>query len=377
MPWQEVSTMSQKLEFIMLAHSGTVSMAELCRRSGISRKTGYKWLERHRAEGLAGLEARSRRPRQSPARTAPELEARIVQLRQQYPAWGGRKLARVLRDQGLPAAPAPSTVTAILHRHGLIDPAQTAAHAPWQRFEHAAPNALWQMDFKGHVALGTSGRCHPLTVLDDHSRFALVLGACADERTETVRGWLTTAFRHYGLPERMTMDNGSCWGGEDRHGLTALTAWLVRLGIRISHSRPYHPQTQGKDERFHRTLNAELLRARVLADLAESQRQFDRYRHVYNQIRPHEALGLDVPASRYQVSPRTYPESLSPIEYGPGDTVRKVQGKGEFSYRGRLYRVSSALHGQPVAIRPTADDGRFEVFFCHQRVAEIDLRVPD
>lgn len=376
MPWHEVSTMSQKLEFIMLAHSGTVSLAELCRRSGISRKTGYKWLERHRADGLAGLEARSRRPRQSPARTAPELEARIVQLRQQYPAWGGRKLARVLRDQGHLAVPAPSTVTAILHRHGLIDPAQTAAHTPWQRFEQAAPNALWQMDFKGHVALGISGRCHPLTVLDDHSRFAVVLGACADERTETVRGWLTTAFRHYGLPERMTMDNGSCWGGENQ-GLTTLTAWLVRLGIRISHSRPYHPQTQGKDERFHRTLNAELLRARVLSDLVESQRQFDRYRQVYNQIRPHEALGLCVPASRYQASPRAYPESLPPIEYGPGDTVRKVQGKGEFSYRGRLYRVSSALHGQPVAIRPTADDGRFEVFFCHQRVAEIDLRVPD
>lgn len=365
--------MSQKLEFIMLAESGAVSVAELCRRCGISRKTAYKWLNRHEVEGVAGLAERSRRPQRSPARTASEMEARVVQLRQQYPAWGGRKLARVLRDQGHEAVPAPSTVTAILHRHGLIDPEAAQAHTPWRRFEHPEPNALWQMDFKGHFAM-RSGRCHALTVLDDHSRFSLVLGACADERTETVRGRLTEAFRHYGLPERMTMDNGSCWGGEEPHGLTALTAWLVRLGIRVGHSRPYHPQTQGKDERFHRTLDSELLRARVPADLAECQADFDRYRHVYNQVRPHEALALSVPASRYRPSPRAYPEQLPPIEYGPGDTVRKVQDKGEFSFRGQICRVSSALHGQPVAVRPIPEEGRFAVYFCHQLVAEIDLK---
>lgn len=376
MPWQEVSTVSLRQEFVTMVQHGPVNISELCRRFRVSRKTGYKWLARCAAEGAAGLADRSRRPRGSPTRTPVEMEAAVVALRDAHPAWGGRKLRRRLDDLGYRDVPAPSTLTAILHRHGRMDTAESPKHTAFTRFEHAAPNRLWQMDFKGHFALA-QGRCHPLTVLDDHSRFNVLLRACANEQGETVQGALTEAFRRYGLPERMTMDHGSPWGADPAHPLTAVTVWLIRLGIGVSHSRPYHPQTQGKDERFHRTLAVECLRAQPFRDLAHCQGQFDGFRDTYNFERPHEALGLAVPASRYSPSPRAFPEVLPPIEYGPGDAVRKVQAKGELFYRGQVFRVSQALRGYPVALRPTTDEGRLVVYFCHHRVTEIDMCYPD
>jgi transposase InsO family protein len=270
--------------------------------------------------------------------------------------------------------PAASTVHAVLRRHGLIDEAQAAAHRAFTRFEHAAPNDLWQMDFKGHFAL-RAGRCHRLTVLDDHSRYNLVLAACADERMETVRAQLQRAFERYGMPWRMTMDNGAPWGSVAAHELTALAIWLIRLGIGVSHSRPYHPQTQGKDERFHRTLKAEVLQGRTFADCAEAQCRFDHWRPVYNHERPHEALALQVPAQRYRPSARGFPAQLPPLEYGPGDIVRKVQADGWISVKGINLRLSPALRGQSVALRPTTTDGLYEVYFSHQKVSEVDLRI--
>jgi transposase InsO family protein len=264
-------------------------------------------------------------------------------------------------------------MTAILQRHGQIAPEAAPQHTAWQRFEHDAPNRLWQMDFKGHFAL-LAGRCHPLTVLDDHSRFAVGLQACGDQTGQTVQARLTACLRRYGLPEAILVDNGPPWGSDAEHPHTPLTAWLIRLGVRILHTRPYHPQTQGKDERFHRTLKAEVLGTRVLRDLAHCQREFDRWREVYNLQRPHEALAMAVPASRYRVSPRAFPEVLPPIEYGPADLVRKVAEGGELSYRSRPFRVGKAFCGYPVALRPTLVDGVLDVFFCHQRVAQVNLR---
>ncbi len=375
MPWQEVSTMSLREEFVRLASEEDVNMRDLCRRFGISPRTGYKWLTRFADAGQAGLIDRSRRPRHSPRRTEATMEEAVRALRLEHPAWGGRKLKRRLTDLGQTAVPAASTLTAILHRQDLIDLAASARSQPWIRFEHAAPNALWQMDFKGHFPVG-AGRCHPLTVLDDHSRFVPCLGACADETGATVQDRLTPVFRRYGIPERMTMDNGPPWGNQAACPLTRVTVWLIRTGIRVSHSRPYHPQTQGKDERFHRTLNVEVLARAVFANLTDCQGHFDRFRDSYNLERPHEALGLATPASRYQVSRRAYPETLPPIEYAPGDIVRRVQGKGEISYRGQLHVIGKALHGLAVALRPGPEDGLLEVFFCHQRITRIDLKKP-
>ena len=374
MPWQEVSTLSLRQEFVALASIGEANISVLSARFGISRFTAYKWLARYAEEGTAGLVERPRRPHRSPRRTPPSVEAAVLRLRDEHPAWGGRKLRARLRRLGHIAVPSASTITAILRRHGRIDLTEAVKHHPWQRFEHPEPNALWQMDFKGHFPLA-NGRCHPLTVLDDHSRFAVGLEACADELGMIVRERLTTIFRRYGLPWRMVMDNGAPWGGEERiRPHTSLTVWLLRLGIRVSHGRPYHPQTQGKDERFHRTLKAELLQGSAFPDLLACQRAFDRWRSVYNVERPHEALDLAPPATRYVLSPRTFPEVLPPIAYDDGELVRKVQDGGFITFRGKHFRISKAFRGYPVALRPTTTDGVWAVWFMAHRIAQIDLQ---
>jgi transposase InsO family protein len=188
---------------------GGISFRELCRRFGISAPAGYKWLRRWEEEGEAGLWDRSRRPRRSPTRTPAELEEQVVELRRRHPRWGGRKIAAALRRQGL-AAPAPSTVTGILRRRGVLS--SERRHRGYLRFEHPAPNDLWQMDFKGHFPLQRGGRCHPFGILDDHSRYNLCLTACQNQQTPTVRGLLEATLRHYGLPQAILCDNGSPWG---------------------------------------------------------------------------------------------------------------------------------------------------------------------
>lgn len=373
MPWNEVSTVSLRLEFVTLAAADGANVRELCRRYGVSPQTAYKWIARHREGGPAALADRPRRPAASPGRCPPGLEAAVLRLRDEHPAWGGRKLRRRLLDLGTPGVPAASTITEVLRRHGRLDPA--AGRAPVTRFEHDAPNRLWQMDFKGHFATA-SGRCHPLTVLDDHSRFALGLVACGDERDGTVRGHLTAVFRRYGLPERVLCDNGPPWGtAGSPQRYSALAVWLLKRGVGVGHGRPAHPQTQGKDERFHRTLKAEVIQGRGFADLPDCQRRFDPWREVYNHERPHEALGLAVPASRYRPSGRPFPEAPPEWEYGPADAVRKVACDGTISFRGRPVELGKAFRGERVAVRPTVEDGVFGVYFGAHKVAQADLRV--
>jgi transposase InsO family protein len=376
MPWQEASAMSLRAEFIHLARQEGANVRALCRRFEISPATAYKWLGRAVA-GDRLLADRSRRPQRSPTRTAAAQEALVLSVRDAHPTWGARKLAAFLARRGHPDLPAPSTIHAILRRHGRIDPTHPAAQGAWQRFERGHPNQLWQMDFKGHVPLGTDGaRCHPLTVLDDHSRFALGLEACADETATTVQTRLTGIFRRYGLPEALLMDNGAPWGDEGGQPYSVFTAWLIRLGIAVAHGRPRHPQTQGKEERFHRTLKADLLRGQSFADLSFAQRRFDAWRRLYNLERPHQALDYAVPADRYRPSARSFPETLPPIEYAPGDLVRRVFAPGRIALHGQQYRVGRAFVGQPVALRPTREADLYAVYFCHQRVTTLDLRDP-
>ena len=372
MPWNARSAMSLREEFVALAQRPGTTMSELCRRYGISRKTGYKWCRREDALG-----DRSRRPHRSPYRTEAAVEALVLSTRDRFPDWGPRKLRRYLQDHGHRELPAVSTFSAILQRHGRITAAASAAATPWQRFEHPQPNALWQMDFKGHVPLA-QGRCHPLTVLDDHSRFNLLLHACAGETLADVQGPLEQCFRRYGLPQRISCDNGPPWGTMQREDrLTRLGVWFIQLGIELSHARPCHPQTNGKDERFHRTLNSGLLQRQSLHDLVQAQRAFDAYRQLYNELRPHEALNLEVPLARYRPSERPYPERLPPVEYDPGLPVRRVDVAGRIDFRGRRYRVAKALRGLPVALTPHADqDGLYTVYFCHHIVRIIDLSMP-
>lgn len=374
MPWPEATVVSLRREFVMLALSAGANVRRLCRRYGISPTTGYKWIKRYQQEGEAGLHNRSRRPHTSPSHTPTWMEEKILAVRDAHPAWGGRKIKARLEALGVLQVPAPSTITEILRRNSRLDPEESRKHRPWKRFEAEAPNDLWQMDFKGHFALSRGGRCHPLTVLDDHSRFALGLRACGDERRETVQSELTAIFHRYGLPERLLIDNGSTWSADGEGRLARLEAWLIHLGIAISHTGKYHPQTLGKDERFHRTLSVEVIRGRIFQDLAHCQRRFDPWREVYNFERPHEALDMAVPASHYRESDLTFPETLSDIEYGPGDIIRKVSEKGIIWFRGRSFRVGKGLYGYPVALRTSNIEGVFKVFFCHHMVSEINLK---
>jgi transposase InsO family protein len=374
MAWKEVSIMSLRWEFVELGSQPGVNFTDLCRRFQISVKTGYKWVKRYQQQGLEGLQDRSRRPRQSPHRCGEATEQKVLTVRDQHPAWGARKIETRLKHLGEVAIPAASTIHAILQRHQRVDPAQSAKHQAWQRFEHDAPNRLWQMDFKGHFALSNGQRCYPLTVLDDHSRYAVCLEACRNQQGDTVKERLTLTFRRYGLPERMLMDNGSPWGNDWEHPYTPLTVWLLRLGIGVSHSRPYHPQTQGKEERFHRTLQAEVLQGRVFTDFDPMQQRFDQWRQLYNQQRPHQALAMEVPARRYQLSPRGFPETLPAIEYDLGDQVRRVQDHGKIFFKNRVVRISKAFRSHPVALRPTPEDGLWDVYFCTHKVAQFDLK---
>jgi transposase InsO family protein len=340
---------------------------ELCRRFGIHPDTGYKWLSRW-AAGERELGDRSRRPQTSPARSGAELEARVLAVRDAHPAWGARKIARCLERDGI-RPPAVSTVHEILRRHGRVEVPVGGPRA-CQRFEQPAPNLLWQMDFKGWISLADGARCHPLTVIDDHSRYVPCLAACADQQGRTVQGHLLTTFRRHGLPDAVFVDNGTPWG----EGWTRLGVWLLKLGVRVLHSRPYHPQSRGKNERFHRTLAAEVLALERFRDLAAVQRACDRWREVYNFERPHEALGQDVPASRYRPSPRALPERLPEVAYDAHEIVRTVSStKAYVSFRGRPWKVPQAFRGERVAIRPLDRDGRWGIFFAAHRIAVIDL----
>jgi transposase InsO family protein len=374
MPWQECSVESERMAFVIAAQQEAAPVAALCRQFGISRKTGYKWLAR--AGCGAGVADRSRRPHTSPRQTPAAVEQQVMALRQLHPVWGGRKLHHRLVAEGLADVPAPSTITGILRRQGdlmPIPPPRDFGH-----FEHPVPNAVWQMDFMGHRALGSgAGRVHPWSLLDDHSRFALALAACAHQQGNGVQDLLTAVFRQVGLPHAILCDNGSPWGTAGMGGLSRLEAWLLRLGIEPWHGRPYHPQTQGKVERFHGTIAREVFAQQHPLTLGEAQACFDAFRHSYNHERPHEALGHATPASRYQPSARPFPETLPPVTYEPGTIVQTVTVHGSISWKGRRHFISRGLVGELVALQPTEDLARWTVVFGQHQVATIDLRQPD
>jgi transposase InsO family protein len=374
MTWQARDLMTTKREFVDLAlHEGT-NRRELCRRFSITPKAGYALLKRFSVEGQAAFTERSKRPVNSPMKTPEAVQALVLAVRREHPAWGARKICRRLQDLGHADVPAPSTVCDILRRNGLISPEASAAGQAWKRFEHEHPNSLWQLDFKGHFETA-AGRCNPLTLLDDHSRFNLAIAVCKKPDTLTVKNRIQAVFEKYGLPARINSDNGAPWGSPSAPGhLSGLDIWFIRLGLRTSHSTPYHPQTNGKLERFHRSLKAEVLNGRTFDNLAQAQAAMDCWRTVYNHQRPHEGIAMDTPSQRYCMSPRPMPSALTPIEYGESDQVLIVGWNGFTVFKGHKLRLSSALHRLPVAFRADPEkDGCFDVFLSHHRFMRLDL----
>lgn len=347
------------------------SKAALCREYGISRPTGDKWLKRF-LDGDS-MTDRSRTPKSTPSRIDPELERQIVALRRKYPAIGAEKLRRMMLDSGCSDLPCARTFNNVFHRNGLIEQEASLAATPHQRFEKSAPNEMWQADFKGHFAMKNGHRCHPLNIIDDHSRFNLCIEALEGETFEQVKPTLERIFREYGLPFSFLCDNGNPWGTSQSLGYTRFEVWLMELGVLTLHGRIRHPQTQGKEERFNRSFTRECLRRQEILDISHAQNVFDAYRSFYNEVRPHCALDLDVPKVHYRPSVLKLPEEVEPWEYGPEYKLCKVKDTGYFNYRGQGYFLSEAFAGKYIAIRESHLPGQITLVFRQFKIGRIDV----
>ncbi len=367
MPWKRVDVSEQRMQFVIRAASGQERFSALCQEFGISRPTGYLWRRRYvQTRSLTTLAERSRRPHRSPLRTAEWKEERVVALRQQT-GWGAKKLRVILQNEEGVTLPV-RTIHRILERRGLIP---DEVHGPAAaRFERSVPNELWQMDSKGKYPLRT-GECHPLSILDDHSRFAVGLYALSALRTEQAYPCLVETFQRYGLPEAMLMDRGSLWwSASNGWGLTWLSVRLIEQGIGLVYGRVCHPQTQGKVERFHRTLGGALRHRGVPERIEQWKPALDEFRQSYNERRPHEALGMQRPADRYRPSPRAYQERPSEWEYPQGSEVVRLNTQGSLVEGRQRWFVCKALAEQRVRVE--CFDGKLLVSYRHMYIREID-----
>jgi transposase InsO family protein len=370
MPWKDVKVSDQRIRFVLRASSGREEMAGLCREFGISRPTGYLWLNRFReTDRIEDLRERSRRPLQSPAKTSPEVEAKVIEERRRRPDWGARKLQALLAREGV--SKPRSTIHRVLQRNGLVKPQNQ--HPPaLKRFERAEPNQLWQMDFKGLPANMSQG-CAPLSILDDCSRYALGLVLLPGTQSRPVRTTLESIFRSSGVPDAMLMDHGTpWWNAAHPWGWTQLSIWLMRQGIRLHFAAIRHPQTQGKVERFHHTLE-DALCERGFPQREEWPAWLEAFRQEYNWVRPHEALGMAVPASRWRPSAKLFLEDPPEWEYPAGAEVRQVRASGQLAIENHEYTISGALAGERIAIE-RLPEARLLVFYRATCIREINLR---
>jgi transposase InsO family protein len=370
MPWLETDVRDQRIRFVVAASHPRANVTATCRAFGISRKTGYKWLGRDEAAAsVSELADRSRRPHHSPTRTSARVTRRVVALREVY-GWGGEKLVPLLAAEGLTIA--ARTIDRIIAREGLTR-SDVAPAAARQRFTREAPNELWQMDAKGHYPLGGGRRCHPLSIVDDHSRFAVGLYALATLHGSGVRAALIDCFEQYGVPLAMLMDHGTpWWATRNDAGLSTLSVFLLKQGIRLTHGRVRHPQTQGKVERFHRTLGERLRWWGIPTNLAGFQRAFADFRTEYNEVRPHEALGQEPPRLHFRRSARAYVATPRPWEYPAGSDVHRVDHNAMIWYHGRRFFIGEALIGEDIACTPLQE--RVLVSYRQMFVRELELR---
>jgi transposase InsO family protein len=364
MAWKTMDVQEQRVRFVIAATQKAQPFRALCAAYEISRPTGYLWLRRYQELGLHGIAEQSRKPHHSPSRTAGELEEQVVQMRQRYPDWGARKLQVLLAREGV-ALPR-NTIHRILLRHDLVREEERRTPA-LLRFERGQPNELWQMDFKGPK--GWPQAVGPLSVLDDHSRYLIALAANGSTQGEPVRVQLEEAFQRCGVPEGMLMDHGTpWWSTPSPSGRTHLSLWLMRQGIRLHWSGVRHPQTQGKVERFHGSLQRALNR-RGLSQ-PRTQAWLDAYRWEHNHVRPHEALGMKTPAMLWRPSRRRYDPHPPPWEYPQGAWVLKVDCQGKLDLQGQKWKISRALAGEWVRVEPV--ERRMLVFYCATLIRELD-----
>ena len=376
MPWQETDPVDQRSRLIDTYLAGGFSFTELCARAEVSRKTGYKWVARYDAEGRAGLRDRSRAPHHCPHRIEPAIAELILAARRKHPDWGPGKLLDWLAPRHPELEwPAVSTAGDLLKREGLIK-----RRRPRYRPEHPgvvppvtqAPNDLWTADFKGHFRTGDGRYCYPLTILDLHSRYLLTCHGLRSTEGRPARSIFERAFHEYGVPAAIRTDNGVPFATTGLHGLSLLSVWWIRLGIRPQRILPAHPEQNGAHERMHKTLKRGAIRP-PRATLAAQQRAFTSYRRLYNEERPHDALNGTPPAAHYRRSARAYPSQLPPVEYPGHFVVKRITSAGTFRFQDRLHFLSNALDEQPIGLEEV-EDGLWSIYFCQVLLARLDER---
>jgi transposase InsO family protein len=373
MPWTETDPMKEKLKFVMEANSGHWTVSELCRAYGVSRKCGHAMLNRYEQHGLEGLKERSRAPKSCPHHTSAEVREAVLSVKSRFRTWGARKILDYLRNVGHEGLPAESTVNALLKREGLVKPKRRRSRSSHPGKPHVSteePNDVWTADFKGHFKTKNHIYCYPLTVMDLHTRYLLGCKAMLGTNHGPARAKFEQLFRRHGLPKAILTDNGGPFcSATTVQGLSELSVWWTELGIEVLRTELASPQQNGAHERMHRTLKAESTKPPAKA-LSGQQRKFDKWRHIYNEVRPHEALGGVPPAQKYTPSLRPYPKTIEGPDYPDHFEKRLVSDAGHFRFKTGTYFVSRVLHGKWVGLEET-DVGVWDVYFYGRRLGRL------
>jgi transposase InsO family protein len=365
MPFIEVSKMDSIRSMVALVQSGAISVTAAAEEFGVTRKVVYHWLAKAQTLGIENLSYASRAPKSVPNRTDQEIINMLLALKKEFPVWGARKLTTIL-ERDFEVKISERTANRHLEKAGLV---KARIKQSVQRFERESPNLLYQMDFKG---LPKKLPFALLTVIDDASRMCLHFAPIKDKTRESVLAALWKMFEETGLPESVLMDNGDCWGTHTRRCPTTFEAQLWKLGIRTTHGRPGHPQTQGKVERFHRTAKEEMGEALLCNDVDTFRQSCEAFRTRYNWVRPHDALGQDVPGLHYKPSQRLRPDSMPAPATIPGLIVRRVQDTGHFSFEGKFYKVGKGLAYEPIQIE--IQNQTLIIHFAGQYVTQMERR---
>lgn len=371
MPWNERRLETMREEFVKRVLAHEKSKSELCREYGISRPTGDKWIARYLAgERMSDL---SRAPKTPANKTPTSIEKEIVAYREKYPAIGAVKMRRIMENANYTDLPSARTFNEIFKRNGLITKEASQAVKPYQRFEKSSPNEMWQADFKGHFKMEDGNRCHPLNIIDDYSRMNICCEPLLSETFAEIKPCIERLFQEYGMPFSFLCDNGNPWGTQQSTGFTGFEVWLMELGVLTLHGRILHPQTQGKEEKFNGSFTRECLKYHKIKDRDDAAKIFSEYRNFYNNVRPHMALELDVPASRYRPSQRQYPSKIQEWEYSAELKTHSVKSTGYITIRGQGYFLSEAFGDKRIALRESRKGSHLiNLYFRQFRIGQID-----
>jgi putative transposase len=378
MPWKDLGPMEQRLEFLKHVLAMHEAFARTCRRYDISRKTGYKWLQRYHEGGQQGLNDRSRAPKHHPQSIDEELAKTLVEMRQRHCDWGPITVVNALRRKGYKDLPAPSTVGDLFKRRGLVRPRVRRPRRPAEAppvADFAAPNRCWCIDFKGQFQMNNRQWCYPLTVTDGCSRFLL----CCDGKNSTdmagAKKSMERCFAEFGLPDAILSDNGVPFSSAGAGGLSQLSVWWVKLGIRPMRIMRGKPQQNGRHERMHGTLQRKV-GDNPADSMPNQQRALDAFRLEYNNERPHRALDGKTPSDVYEPSEKPFPATLEPPAYPGHHELRSVRTDGSIKWRGRHLFLGDAFHGELVGLKEFADD-RWLIRFGPIDLAVLDDRGPE